>query len=213
MIKWLLITTLAFTPAIYAAEPSALLKCSAIYDGVKRLACFDELVKADQRIADQNSTKKLDADEIKSKNWTRSISQSKIDDSETVTLETDSKNSVPGRFKREATPTLMIRCLEGKTSFYISFDGLFVSDTSNYGQLTIRVDKEKPFVQKTTVSSSNKALGLWNGSTSIPFIKKLFDKETLLVQVTPFNESPITLSFDISGLQNEIEPLRKACKW
>jgi len=65
MNKWTLAIALALTASAYGAEPSALLKCSAIEDSVKRLACFDSLVKTDQKNADQTSEKKLQADEVK----------------------------------------------------------------------------------------------------------------------------------------------------
>ncbi len=212
MNKYLLLIVL-FTSAAFSAEPSPLLKCSTIQDGIKRLACFDDLAKADQKNSDQNATKSLNVTESKSNNWKLSVSQSKIDDSETVVLMTDAKEPVPGRFKRQAIPTLIIRCLEKTTSSYINFDGLFMSDNAGHGKVTFRIDKDKPFTQNMSVSNDHKALGLWNGGTAIPFIKKLMAGETLIVQATPYSEAAVMLTFDISNLEKEIEPLRKACKW
>lgn len=41
----------------------------------------------------------------------------------------------------------------------------------------------------------------------------LFGNESSLVQVIPYGESPITAEFNISNLEDVIEPLQKACNW
>lgn len=213
MEKFLLSISSLFIFTANAAEPSALLKCSAISDGIKRLACFDDLAKNEQKNADKNAKTKLNSNESNSKNWNLSISQSKIDDSETVVLMTSAKEPVSGKFNKTVTPMLIIRCLEKTTSAYISFGGLFMSDLGAHGKVTFRIDKEKPFTQNMNVSNDNKALGLWEGAIAIPFIKKLMTGETLIAQATPYSDSPVMLTFDISKLENEIDPLRKSCKW
>lgn len=69
----------------YAADPSDLIKCSAISDSLKRLDCFDSLAAASQAAADLTALKKLGAVSNR-ENWTVSVKQSKIDDSTTVIL-------------------------------------------------------------------------------------------------------------------------------
>lgn len=96
--------TLFFSSSAIAANPSPLLICSAIQDSIKRLACFDDLAKTEQKIADKNANKSLNVSESKYKNWELAVSQSKIDDSKTVILMTHSKDSVLGRFKKQAIP-------------------------------------------------------------------------------------------------------------
>lgn len=88
-----------------------------------------------------------------------------------------------------------------------------MTDHQNYGQVTFRIDKQKAFTRSTDVSTDNNALGFWSGGNAIPFIKGLFGGSELLVQAMPFNSSAITFSFDISGLEELIKPLRTACKW
>lgn len=196
-----------------SAETTALLKCSAIKDGVKRLACYDDLAAAEQKQVDAKAAILLGSNNKKANNWDLSIEQSKIDDSQAVYLTTESTTPIQGRFRGNAVPTLVLRCLQNVTSAYINFDGWYMTDISGHGQVTFRIDKEKPFVQKMSASNSNKALGFWNGGTSLPFIKKLMTGQSLLVQATPFRESSLMVTFDITNLEGEIEPLRKACKW
>jgi len=211
MNKFLILAAL-FVSQAHAAPPSELLKCSAIKSGVERLACFDSLINAEQKAADQSATKTLGGTK-ESKNWNVSIGQSKLDDSQEVWLKTDAIEAVRGRYGKEAIPQMILRCSENTTAAYIFFDGHFMSDTSGNGKVTFRIDKDAPFSQNLSVSGNNKALGHWNGSASIQFIKKLFGGNTLIVQATPHSESPILVTFDISGLESQLEPLRKACKW
>ena len=211
MKKYLVLTALLTSPS-FATPPSDLLKCSAIKGGVERLECFDNLANNGQKAADISAEKKLGGGKI-SKNWTTNISQSKIDDSQIVVLSTDATEYVLDRSYKKATPNLFLRCKENVTVMYIHFDGMFMSDISGNGKVTFRIDKDASFSQNLNVSSGNKALGLFNGGTAIPFIKKLMTGATLIVQATPFNDSPIIVTFDISGLEAQIEPLRRACKW
>ncbi|EIA1333958.1 hypothetical protein K6675_004653 [Vibrio parahaemolyticus] len=43
--------------------------------------------------------------------------------------------------------------------------------------------------------------------------KNLCSIEQLLTQITPYSESPVMATFDVSGLSEAIKPLRKACHW
>ncbi|WP_425962120.1 type VI secretion system-associated protein TagO [Rhizobium nepotum] len=62
-------------------------------------------------------------------------------------------------------------------------------------------------------STDNKSLGAWDGGRAIPFIKKLILGKTLILQFTPYNESPKMAEFNIAGLDKAIEPLRAQCGW
>jgi type VI secretion system protein VasI len=211
MKKFFILAALLLSPA-HAAPPSDLIKCSAIKGGIERLACFDSLANAEQKTADQSATTTLGGTK-ESKNWIVSIGQSKLDDSQEVWLKTDATEPVRGRFGKTAIPQMILRCSENTTAAYIFFDGHFMSDISGNGKVTFRIDKDAPFYQNLSVSGNNKALGHWSGNASIPFIKKLVGGNTLIVQATPHSESPVLVTFDISGLESQLEPLRKACKW
>lgn len=202
----------ALVASAYAADPSALIKCSAINDSVLRLDCFDALAKVDQDKSDQEAKEKL-APEGDTGRWRTSIQQSKVDDSTTVILMSNSNETVSSRFNRSARPTLVLRCMENTTAAYLNFDGLHMADIQNYGRVTFRVDKKKAFVKGTDASTDSQSLGLWSGGTAIPFMKSLFGGEELLVQAMPYSESAVTFTLDISGLENAIKPLRTACKW
>lgn len=205
-ISILLLATLISVPAI-ALEVPEFLKCSNLNENEKRLECFDGLA---DNLKDKEKAK---SERETFDNWNVSISKSPIDDSETVVLNVPAENEVRGRFRDTSRPVLILRCMENTTSAYINFDGHHMADIQGYGDITFRVDKRKAFTRGTDVSTDNSSLGLWSGGRAIPFIKNLLGGDSLLIQATPFSESPITVRFDISNLDEAIIPLRKACSW
>ena len=87
------------------------------------------------------------------------------------------------------------------------------SQYDRYGDIEYRVDQEKSHTVNGNASTDNRALGLWSGGKAIPLIKQLLGKSKLTVRMMPYGESAFTASFNISGLDTVIEPLRQACKW
>lgn len=192
--------------SIEAEEPDrGLAGCAAIDNTVNRLACYDDLAK--QRNVDKPAV------ETTSKGkWEVQSETSKIDDSTNAYISVESENEFAGRFSGAKRALLMIACREKSTHVYFTFGDHFMADNGSYGDITVRVDKQKATALSAHESTDNSALGLWSG-TGVPFLKKLFGKSTLLVRATPFNESAITVEFNISGIEAAIVPVRKNCEW
>ena len=87
------------------------------------------------------------------------------------------------------------------------------SDYSSYGDVTYRIDDQKARTVEFEASGNNRSLGLWSGGRAIPEIKRLFGGETMIARMTPYSQNPFTATFNITGLEETIEPLRKACHW
>lgn len=187
-------------PAI-AAPDREMAACAATKDGVKRLACYDDLAKKRGAVAETTTTG--------AGKWTYSEKVSKIDDSVNAYLYVNSTEKVAGQIGK-VQPSLYITCREKKTSLYFNFDRFI---TTGYAHPTIRIDREKARDYTMSVSTSNEAFGLWSGKKAIRFIKKLFGKDRLLVRVTPYGASAVTAEFEIGGLEAAIKPLRTACGW
>ncbi|AMO78045.1 hypothetical protein PcP3B5_46530 [Pseudomonas citronellolis] len=183
-----------------ACNANASEKCIAIASDSERLACYDMEYRPSPVVA-------------KVSKWDVSESSSKMDDSKTVSLHLESNEPIQRRFGGSESADIYIRCQEKSTSMYFIYAGNFLSSIQGYGEVTYRVDDQKPVTREFEESTDNKALGLWNGGTAIPFIKRLFGKNLLTVRITPFNESPVTTQFQISGLEEAIKPLRAACGW
>jgi type VI secretion system protein VasI len=176
--------------------------CAAIAQDSKRLECFDLIFK---KSSVTTSSPKTD--------WTITEEKSKIDDTTNVFMALKSMQPIQNQYGASAYLDMSIMCREKKTDFYIIFGGHFMSNIESYGSVTFRVDKQ-PAVQKRLVESTDhKALGLWGGANSIPFVKGLYGGATLFVRATPYNESAISGEFNITGLEDAIVPLRRACGW
>lgn len=138
--------------------------------------------------------------------WDERKSISPMDDSPTVVLSLESSDRIGSGFKSER-PTLVIRCQENQTTAYINWQ-TFISVTDT--EITTRIDSDLAQSSLWSVSSNYKAT---LSPKSIPFIKSMLNKESLIVRVTPFNDNSYTVKFDITGLDNAIKPVRETCGW
>lgn len=192
-----------------AAQPAPvnqldLARCAQVANAVQRLECYDGLAKKAG----------VDRPAVETSNhgaWKVSTETSKIDDSKNVYLGLDSNEPIVDRFGRaDHRATIIIRCKEGTTAFYVVWGRTFIG--SDKTRVTYRLDRDKAEILGVDISSDHYATGLFN-SASIPFIRRMFGREQLLMQVQPYSESPITVTFNIGGLQDAIKPLVQACKW
>lgn len=185
-----------------AVENEAAKKCAGKSVDAQRLLCYDLLFRTTQtEVTPKNGTGV----------WRIQNEVSKLDDTKNVFLSTKNTNNVTDRFGRAKTITMHIQCRENTTLFYVHFD-TFMSDHRN-GTVTYRLDKAKARTVKMRESNNNQALGLWNGGSSIPMLRKMLGKKYMLIQATPHSDSAITAEFDIAGIDTAIAPLAEACGW
>ncbi|MBX4899496.1 type VI secretion system-associated protein TagO [Rhizobium bangladeshense] len=178
--------------------------CAEIAVGEERLLCYDGIFK------DKKEAEKPTPTNTK---WQLSTSKSEMDDSATQTLALTSDDSFAGKFGGMQRATMILRCSEHVTSLYFVMGDMFLAEIQGYGQITYRVDDKKAAQRSFNVSTDNQALGLWSGGAAIPFAKQLFGGKKLVIRVTPYNESAITTTFDISDIENAAKPVREECKW
>lgn len=145
--------------------------------------------------------------------WIVSEDKSAFDDTRTVVLSVESNEVVRGQFGPPGPAMLYIRCMENTTVTYLWLNDLFLSDLEGFGAVDYRLDEREATSVRMTSSTDNKALGLWDGGSSIPFVKELIESSKIVLRATPFNESPVEFSFDLAGIQAAITPLREACVW
>jgi type VI secretion system protein VasI len=141
--------------------------------------------------------------------WVVNYAQSKMDDSQSVYATVRSAEQIGDK----GPAVLTLRCQERVTAAIFEFAGSFLADVGGYGDVDLRVDAKKAMKLRLSESTDNKALGLWTGAEAIPFIKSLINGRLLFVRATPFNGSPIEVTFPIAGIEDALFPLRKACGW
>lgn len=145
--------------------------------------------------------------------WVVTEDKSTFDDTRTVVLSLESSEPVRGQFGPPGPAMMYIRCMENTTVFYLWLNDLFLSDIQSFGVVDYRIDDKAASKLQTVGSTDNKSLGLWGGNKSIPFLKDLITGTRVAFRATPFNESPVEFSFDLTGLDVAITPLREACAW
>ncbi len=145
--------------------------------------------------------------------WVISEEKSAFDDSRTVVVSLRSDQEIRGQFGGSGPAFLYLRCLENTTSAFITMNDLFLADIQGFGKVDYRIDTRKAQSKQMSASTDNKALGLWDGGASIPFIKSLLDGEKAAFRATPFNDSPTEFSFSLAGIDAASAPVREACKW
>lgn len=165
--------------------------------------------------ASDNTEQQVDAVEVVVEDpskWTINDTTSPMDDSRNVVLTIDSNENFTNRYGRYGSATLALRCIESRTTFLLGFNGEFLSDNDHYRFVEFRLDSEPKFTRPMSTSTNNEYLGFWR-SMAIPAIEELFGHEKLTVRATPYNKSPVVVTFDIKGVEDEVEPLRDACSW
>lgn len=153
-----------------------------------------------------------EADATRGQQWRYSTERSAMTDFQNHFLTVSASGQYRNRFSRTINPTLTIRCMENATSMIVNADEfLGIRDM----RLEYRIDSAAMQSRNWLISSDNNAVGLWRGNESIPVLRQIISSgaESLTIRYTPNASSPRTVTFDISGLDRRIMPLREACSW
>lgn len=178
-------------------------RCTEIKDNLERLACYDDEVGYYPEVKEEV---------VGSGDWKVRIETSKIDDSKNVylTLYSEDQTNCPYKSGRHS---IHVACRENQTNMWVIFGQCFMSSIQGRGRVTYRLDSEKAATRSFHESNDNMALGLWEGSTAIPFLKKMIGHDRMIIRATPFSDSTVTGEYNISGLEEALHPLREACNW
>ena len=144
--------------------------------------------------------------------WRSRTEKSPIDDSTNVYLWINGNEPIHGWIDKK-TASLNIRCKENKTEMYINFDMQLSSDYDRgyrSTKLRLRYDETPALTRRYGLSTNGEAVYV---NKAISTIRKMLNHETLLVEVTPFQQGSQTTTFDLNGLSDVIGPLQKACHW
>lgn len=212
-----------------AADDAALIgearKCTAIEGAGLRMTCYDAVFKGDGVAvmpappptavpSPQGEVVDLKNETVPGDQWSIIATTSEMTDKPLVIMRLESTNEAScGRYKDPTPITLLLRCEDNTTNVVIGAEQCFFSSHGGNGRVEYRLDSDPPATARMEASNSNEALGLWSGTRAIPFIKAMFGKTDLLVEMTPFNENSLRVEFDISGTENAVEQLRAACGW
>ena len=187
----------------YTSVEKLVLKCSLIRDRTARLDCFDDLAARVEGGNDQ-------AVSHETPGWRTSTQIDPLDDSRNVFMVVKSTDPVETWVEGTVRPGLWLQCIRGKTSGFIEW-GFIVGGWEM--DVTYRIDSQQPKTATLLASDDFLALSSWDNTRVINFIKSIFGKKRLLVQITPGSEGPVTATFDLHGIETAIQPLRESCGW
>lgn len=180
-------------------DKSEIAKCGLIEGALERLQCFDKIAKKHSVDGIQRIKPKVEG----SGQWSVNIDTNPLDDSTTVTamLRAESGADYLGR-----KVTLIARCKSNTTDLYINWQDFLARNTS----VTSRIGKNKAETYKWSSSTDQKATF---HRTPINHLRKMLGEESYVAQITPYNSSPTTAIFNISGIDNALKPLMETCGW
>jgi hypothetical protein len=136
--------------------------------------------------------------------WQKIVEIHPQDRTKAVQMMRPAENRLPGQ---KDVAALVLSCQKGETEAYIiwrQYLGTFDLD------VTWRAGTAPESTEVWALSTDNEAVF---SPAPIAFIKQLMIYDILMVKTTPFSSEPLTLVFDTTGLDQEIDEFRTACKW
>lgn len=175
-------------------------KCAAINGDLERLECFDSLAKDNKLDQPQHQA----TDISNTGKWQVDIKINPIDDSKTVVLYLVADS---GKSSWRKNIVLVARCMSNKTDLYINWNDYLGSDSA---RVLSRIGTEKAVTENWIISTDKKSTFR---SQPISFLKRMENSNKFIAQVTPYNDSPNTATFNTTGLSDALKPLRSECNW
>lgn len=204
MVKYVLIfIVLSVAASAFAADVPGqdIAKCAVIEGALARLECYDSVAKKNKLNGPQSQP--VDGKAVNSR-WLADVKINPIDDSKTVTLVSE---AVSGISRRGYPVYAYIRCKSNETDFFINWNDYIGGDEP---AVLSRIGNAQAQTSKWDISTDNETTF---HPQPIPFIKSLLASDKLILQVTPYSESPVTVIFDLTNLSESIKPVRDTCKW
>lgn len=192
---------LIFTPSpAFAMGVEGIFACAAEVEDTKRLACYDEFAKS---LTASSTARKREA----IGEWRLAIVETADTNSGDMRLSLASKVVVKTG-EKTVRPILAISCKQGRAS--VSLDWLLTLGRESIRMRTYFDD----LPHRSSVWSINENFqSVQPRRGDVRFIKQLSEYSNLKTEITPFGGRPVSAEFDIIGLKQAIEPLRKSCNF
>lgn len=214
MNRMIFILPLALLPSGLLAGDNGQQKCHIMSTDYIRLLCYDKAsgyvkLKPDQpeEVVSEASSVEPDVKPL-GKQWRYTDEISALDNRKDVWLSLTSKNTEGNSIGSPIRATMWVRCMENKTNLLINFDRY----TTDNQSVKYRFDDGPVQKQWMETMRGGDGIGIWSGSRAIPFIKRMFNKDSLVISYDTYT-GPVEFTFDISGLRDRIDPLTTACQW
>lgn len=143
--------------------------------------------------------------------WSITQRMSRTDDSSLVSASVRSLDEVARPSSGPSKLTLGVRCRANVTEVALGI-GVDIGPPGADIKVQYRFDSLPAAPASWRVSPDSLQIGLWAGASSIPFIKAMEGKTRLALRFPGWGEQR-ELTFDITGVEGAMRPVRLACKW
>lgn len=124
-------------------------------------------------------------------------------------------NRTEGIVSQPVTSRLVVRCQDNKTEVYLDWETYLGGNSGDFRDnrqiVTLRIGDGDPFTVRANVSTDNEATFFPSPIPSI--LKPAANADTLAARTTPYNESPQTAVFNLTGMRAALSDLAAACNW
>jgi hypothetical protein len=106
-------------------------------------------------------------------------------------------------------PRLFVRCQNSKPDVLLDPDD-YLGDRNN--RVVLRFGANPPMEQRWLLATNSAALFVPGNAEKVEtFVRELASYERLVIQVTPYNEGPKTMVFNLNGITQVNEELWAVC--
>ena len=205
-------SALLATPLAAQNAPPSISHCHLLQGTDSRLACYDTAtgyLASEEDETTGSLAAEPETPEPRGLQWRISTEISALDGRSDVWLSIPSENTQRDQIGRPDRARLWVRCMQNSTSLFVTFND-FTPDNQN---VRYRIDDGSPNSIWMVHMQGGEGIGLWSGRNAIPFIRRLFDRSTLVIGYRSYSNNSLEFEFNISGLQNRIDPLAESCEW
>ncbi len=149
----------------------------------------------------------------KKSNWITETARTSDLQKPTIFLATKSINNKLSDNGPSRPAKMLIRCLNNTTAVLFEFPGYEMSDVREHSEIVYHTGGASDDILELSIAGNKSVLGVWRGFRAIPFVRKLFDKQSLNILATAKNGIDLEASFDITGIESSIIKLRNTCEW
>lgn len=134
-----------------------------------------------------------------------------LDTSDGISISQDAGNTIKDEsYTKDVTPSMALVCSDGG-SITAQIDWKrFISSFST--EVGFKVDGGKFTWLKWKVDGSEKVTLSPSADDTAKLINALEMGNSLLVEITPYSQSPVEVNFDLNGFTEKLDELKVACK-
>jgi hypothetical protein len=145
--------------------------------------------------------------------WIPQVTEDKLDGSKTLTLwrfSADAERRPQRRSASTVRATLAIHCKRKQVRYIAFVDDELVASTLS--TVAYRVGTSPPVTgRRWEVAADNTGVGSWKSATTISFLRAVAKGETLFIRVTDDVFGVTDMTFDTSGLADELKNREADC--